>query len=109
MIEIFEIWLQHAVCFSYTPMRIMLSSFFLPEVVLSLQKADLKFVLSVASLVRNIKNAVKIHEDISQSSVNPAELLFGRFMGIEVTAFSSLSEFYSFTWQSVKLFYCLDK
>ncbi|XP_039122022.1 uncharacterized protein LOC120258632 [Dioscorea cayenensis subsp. rotundata] len=53
---------------------------------LSLQltkKADLKFVLSVASLVRNIKNAVKIHEDISQSSVNPAELLFGRFMGIE--------------------------
>ncbi|KAH7691583.1 hypothetical protein IHE45_01G008400 [Dioscorea alata] len=53
---------------------------------LSLQltkKADLKFVLSVVSLVRNIKNAVKIHEDISQSSVNPAELLFGRFMGIE--------------------------
>ncbi|KAM0944988.1 hypothetical protein DsansV1_C10g0097731 [Dioscorea sansibarensis] len=54
---------------------------------LSLQlakKADLKFVLSVASLVRNVKNAVKIHEDISQSGVNPAELLFGRFMGIQV-------------------------
>ncbi|KAJ0963699.1 hypothetical protein J5N97_028821 [Dioscorea zingiberensis] len=47
------------------------------------KKADLKFALSAVSLVRNIKNAVEIHEDISQSSVNPAELLIGRFMGIE--------------------------
>lgn len=49
-----------------------------------LQKADLYYTSSLVSLFRSIKKAVEIHEDLTGSSMSPAELLIGCFTGIEV-------------------------
>ncbi|KAG1359723.1 hypothetical protein COCNU_08G011690 [Cocos nucifera] len=66
------------------------------------KKADLYYASSLVSLFRSIKNAVEIHEDLAGSSMSPAELLIGRFTGIEV-----LEEEYGpgdITQQGVQLF-----
>lgn len=49
-----------------------------------LQKAERNFVVGLLSLTRNVKRAIQMHDDLSQSTQNPAELLTGRFNGIKV-------------------------
>jgi hypothetical protein len=44
---------------------------------------DRKFAASILSLVRNLKSAMEMHEDLSQSVEGPAELLIGSFDGIK--------------------------
>ncbi|KAM7261539.1 hypothetical protein ACFE04_008906 [Oxalis oulophora] len=44
---------------------------------------DRKFAASIISLVRNIRNAMAMHEDLSQSVEGPAELVMGSFEGIK--------------------------
>ncbi|XP_009418615.2 uncharacterized protein LOC103998762 isoform X1 [Musa acuminata AAA Group] len=47
------------------------------------KKADLQFASILVSLVRNVKMAVEIHKDLSESSFMPSEIMTGRFTGIE--------------------------
>lgn len=49
-----------------------------------MQKSDQSFALSLVSLTRNIKKAVENHEFFAENIISPAELLMGRFTGIEV-------------------------
>ncbi|KAK4787244.1 hypothetical protein SAY86_011077 [Trapa natans] len=43
------------------------------------KKAEKDFTASIISLVRNIKRAIEMHEDLSRSIVKPAELIKGSF------------------------------
>jgi hypothetical protein len=54
---------------------------------LYLQKAERKFVIGLLSLTRNVKRAIQIHQELSHSRLNPAELLTGSFNGIKVCNF----------------------
>lgn len=47
------------------------------------KKADQSFAISLVSLTRHIKKAVENHEVFAESIISPAELLLGRFTGIE--------------------------
>ncbi|XP_057957505.1 uncharacterized protein LOC131150667 [Malania oleifera] len=47
------------------------------------KEADRKFTESLMSLIHNIKSAIKMHEDLSQSIQHPAELMTGCFEGIK--------------------------
>ncbi|WOL07034.1 hypothetical protein Cni_G15769 [Canna indica] len=44
---------------------------------------NLQFASSLISLVRNVNKAVKIHEDLSENSIIPSEIMTGHFTGIE--------------------------
>lgn len=56
------------------------------------------FVLGLMSLVRNVQRAIQLHDDLSQSTKSPAELLTGCFNGIKVCMpFSSSLVFFFFT------------
>ncbi|KAI4346222.1 hypothetical protein L6164_013291 [Bauhinia variegata] len=48
------------------------------------KKSEREFLVGLLSLIRNVKRAVQIHEDLSQSLLSPAELLIGRFKGIKI-------------------------
>ncbi|XP_057429518.1 uncharacterized protein LOC130722713 isoform X2 [Lotus japonicus] len=48
------------------------------------KKAERNFVVGLLSLTRNVKRAIQMHDDLSQSTQNPAELLTGCFNGIKV-------------------------
>ncbi|WOK92751.1 hypothetical protein Cni_G01442 [Canna indica] len=47
------------------------------------KKADLQFASSLISLLRNVNKAVKIHEDLSENSIIPSEILTGHLTGIQ--------------------------
>ncbi|PIA40184.1 hypothetical protein AQUCO_02500110v1, partial [Aquilegia coerulea] len=47
------------------------------------KKADREFILSIVSLIRNIRRAMEMHEGLSQSMNNPAELMIGSFSGLK--------------------------
>lgn len=47
------------------------------------KKSDRSFALSLVSLTRSIKKALENHEVIAEGIITPAELLIGRFTGIE--------------------------
>ncbi|KAK9145981.1 hypothetical protein Sjap_005884 [Stephania japonica] len=47
------------------------------------KKADKDFVVSIVTLVHNFRKAMEIHEDILRNIQKPAELLNGRFTGIQ--------------------------
>lgn len=49
-----------------------------------LQKAVRMFVLDLMSLMRNVRRAIQLHDDLSQSTKSPAELLTGCFNGLKV-------------------------
>ncbi|XP_062109110.1 uncharacterized protein LOC133819787 isoform X2 [Humulus lupulus] len=48
------------------------------------KKADREFTASLLSLVRNLRNAMDMHEDLSHGTRSPAELLTGSFDGIKI-------------------------
>ncbi|XP_057486184.1 uncharacterized protein LOC130772309 isoform X2 [Actinidia eriantha] len=48
------------------------------------KKADREFIESLLSLVHNTRRAMDVHEDLSGSMRNPAELITGSFDGIKV-------------------------
>ncbi|KAF3457664.1 hypothetical protein FNV43_RR02322 [Rhamnella rubrinervis] len=48
------------------------------------KKADREFTVSLLSLIRNFRMAIEMHEDLSQGTQNPAELLTGCYDGIKV-------------------------
>ncbi|KAK1284380.1 hypothetical protein QJS10_CPB21g00101 [Acorus calamus] len=47
------------------------------------KEADREFVLSLVSLIHNVKKAIEMHEDFAESHQSPSELLTGSFTGIE--------------------------
>ncbi|KAK1308532.1 hypothetical protein QJS10_CPA09g02011 [Acorus calamus] len=47
------------------------------------KEADREFVLSLVSLIHNVKKAIEMHEDFAESRQSPSELLTGSFTGIE--------------------------
>eukprot|EP01018_Ginkgo_biloba_P009712 Gb_34405 [translate_table: standard] len=54
-----------------------------------LKRADQTFATELVSLLRNIRQAISLHEHLAESSHNPAELLMGSFRGVE-----ALQEYY---------------
>ncbi|KAL6955080.1 hypothetical protein U1Q18_052050 [Sarracenia purpurea var. burkii] len=48
-----------------------------------MQKVDREFIASLVSLISNIRRAMDMHEDMSGSARNPAELITGNFDGIK--------------------------
>ncbi|PSR84751.1 Sucrose-phosphate synthase [Actinidia chinensis var. chinensis] len=48
------------------------------------KKADREFIESLLSLIHNTRRAMDVHEDLSGSMRNPAELIMGSFDGIKV-------------------------
>ncbi|KAJ1420888.1 hypothetical protein SESBI_14036 [Sesbania bispinosa] len=48
------------------------------------KKAERKFMVGLLSLMRNVERAIQMHDDLSQSTQSPAELLMGCFNGIKV-------------------------
>ncbi|KAG6513360.1 hypothetical protein ZIOFF_023684 [Zingiber officinale] len=46
-------------------------------------KADFQFAVNLVSLIRNVKKAMEIHEDLSGSTVKLSEIMMGHFTGIE--------------------------
>ncbi|KAG6513351.1 hypothetical protein ZIOFF_023675 [Zingiber officinale] len=48
-----------------------------------LLKADFQFAVNLVSLIRNVKKAMEIHEDLSRSTVKLSEIMMGHFTGIE--------------------------
>lgn len=52
-----------------------------------MQNADKEFVQSLFSLIRNIKRAIELHQDLSANVHSPAELMTGTFNGIKVIIF----------------------
>ncbi|XP_068496062.1 uncharacterized protein [Phaseolus vulgaris] len=48
------------------------------------EKAVRMFVLDLMSLMRNVRRAIQLHDDLSQSTKSPAELLTGCFNGLKV-------------------------
>ncbi|KAI4338299.1 hypothetical protein L6164_016641 [Bauhinia variegata] len=48
------------------------------------KKSEREFLVGLCSLIHNVKRAIQMHEDLSQSSLSPAELLTGRFHGIKI-------------------------
>ncbi|CAK9173797.1 unnamed protein product [Ilex paraguariensis] len=48
------------------------------------KKADREFTASLVSLIRNIQRAMVMHQELSGSMRNPAELITGKFDGIKV-------------------------
>ncbi|CAL5416660.1 unnamed protein product [Camellia sinensis] len=48
------------------------------------KKAEREFITSLVSLVGNIRRAMEMHQDLSGSMRNPAELITGSFDGIKV-------------------------
>ncbi|KAG5531282.1 hypothetical protein RHGRI_026035 [Rhododendron griersonianum] len=48
------------------------------------KKADREFIGSLVSLIRNIRRAMDMHQDLSGSMKKPAELIRGSFDGIKV-------------------------
>ncbi|KAM6544698.1 hypothetical protein CsatB_025434 [Cannabis sativa] len=48
------------------------------------KKADREFIVSILSIVRNLRSAMELHEDLSHVKSNPAELLIGSFDGIKI-------------------------
>ncbi|XP_004486476.1 uncharacterized protein [Cicer arietinum] len=48
------------------------------------KKAERKFVIGLLSLTQNVRKAIQLHHDLSQSTPSPAELLTGSFNGIKV-------------------------
>ncbi|KAK7332585.1 hypothetical protein VNO80_29338 [Phaseolus coccineus] len=48
------------------------------------EKAVRMFVLDLMSLMRNVRRAIQLHGDLSQSTKSPAELLTGCFNGLKV-------------------------
>ena len=53
-----------------------------------MQKAEREFITSLVSLIDNIRRAMDMHQDLSGSMRNPAELITGSFDGIKVAHFS---------------------
>lgn len=47
------------------------------------KKSEREYVVGLLSLIRNVEKAIQMHDDLSQSSWNPAELLMGSFSGIK--------------------------
>ncbi|KAJ9182416.1 hypothetical protein P3X46_006413 [Hevea brasiliensis] len=47
------------------------------------KKADQEFMASLLALFRNSRRAVEMHEDLSQATQGPAELIMGRFDGVK--------------------------
>ncbi|XP_042375437.1 uncharacterized protein LOC121969406 [Zingiber officinale] len=47
------------------------------------KKADFQFAVNLVSLIRNVKKAMEIHEDLSGSTVKLSEIMMGHFTGIE--------------------------
>ncbi|XP_028759381.1 uncharacterized protein LOC114718270 [Neltuma alba] len=47
------------------------------------KKSEREYVVALLSLVRNVERAIQMHDDLSQSTRNPAELLMGCFSGIK--------------------------
>ncbi|KAL6971081.1 hypothetical protein U1Q18_030764 [Sarracenia purpurea var. burkii] len=67
------------------------------------KKVDREFIASLVSLISNIRRAMDMHEDMSGSARNPAELITGNFDGIKI-----LQEEYGtkgVTQQGVELFF----
>ncbi|CAL0334494.1 unnamed protein product [Lupinus luteus] len=48
------------------------------------KKSERKFIVGLLSLIRNVKRAIQMHEDLSQGTISPAELLTGCFNSIKV-------------------------
>ncbi|KAK7246165.1 hypothetical protein RIF29_41025 [Crotalaria pallida] len=48
------------------------------------KKSERKFVVGLLSLIHNVKRAIQMHEDLSQGTQSPAELLTGCFNSIKV-------------------------
>ncbi|GMP77837.1 hypothetical protein CsSME_00033979 [Camellia sinensis var. sinensis] len=48
------------------------------------KKAEREFITSLVSLIGNIRRAMEMHQDLSGSMRNPAELITGSFDGIKV-------------------------
>lgn len=47
------------------------------------KKSEREYIVAILSLVRNVERAIQMHDDLSQSPWNPAELLMGCFSGIK--------------------------
>ncbi|KAI9122512.1 hypothetical protein K1719_006352 [Acacia pycnantha] len=47
------------------------------------KKSEREYMVALLSLVRNVEKAIQMHDDLSQSKWNPAELLMGSFSGIK--------------------------
>ncbi|XP_061339691.1 uncharacterized protein LOC133286308 [Gastrolobium bilobum] len=47
------------------------------------KKEERKFIVGLLSLTRNVKRAIQMHDNLSQSTQSPAELLTGYFDGIK--------------------------
>ncbi|BAT87696.1 hypothetical protein LR48_Vigan09g180500 [Vigna angularis] len=48
------------------------------------EKAERMFVFGLMSLMHDVKRAIQLHDDLSQTTKSPAELLMGCFNGIKV-------------------------
>ncbi|XP_019425545.1 PREDICTED: uncharacterized protein LOC109334302 isoform X1 [Lupinus angustifolius] len=48
------------------------------------KKSERKLIVGLLSLTRNVKRAIQMHEDLSQGTLSPAELLTGSFNSIKV-------------------------
>ncbi|KAF7842430.1 putative membrane protein type I [Senna tora] len=48
------------------------------------KKSEREFVVGLLSLIRNVKGAIQMHQDLIESKLSPAELLMGCFSGIKV-------------------------
>ncbi|KAJ4835180.1 hypothetical protein Tsubulata_049739 [Turnera subulata] len=48
------------------------------------KKAEREFIAGLLALFRHSRSAIELHEDLSQSTQRPAELIMGRFDGIKV-------------------------
>ncbi|KAE9594843.1 hypothetical protein Lal_00013207 [Lupinus albus] len=48
------------------------------------KKSERKFIVGLLSLIRNVKRAIHMHEELSQDIQSPAELLTGHFNSIKV-------------------------
>ncbi|XP_015887472.3 uncharacterized protein LOC107422525 [Ziziphus jujuba] len=48
------------------------------------KKADREFIVSLLSLIHNFRRAIELHEDLSQGTQHPAELVTGHYDGIKV-------------------------
>ncbi|XP_019419954.1 PREDICTED: uncharacterized protein LOC109330274 isoform X1 [Lupinus angustifolius] len=48
------------------------------------KKSERKFIVGLLSLIRNVKGAIQMHEELSQDRPSPAEVLIGQFNSIKV-------------------------
>lgn len=61
------------------------------------QEAERKFALNLLGLYQNIRRAVSVHDDLSHGIERTAELIVGRFGGIDVRTFSFRCSVFSFS------------